>query len=65
MEIKEIIEESRNKKSLPNKKLMEMMDKLADEYDITKKNIINLTYYFDKIEETYNSLLEEFESRKK
>lgn len=65
MEIKQIIEESRDKKNLPNKKLMEMMDILAEEHEKTKKNIINLTYYFDKVEETYNSLLEEFENRKK
>jgi hypothetical protein len=26
--------------------------------------LINITHYFDKIEETYNSLLEEFETRK-
>ena len=50
MELKQIIEESKNKKDLPNKKLIEMMNFLAEEHEITKKNLINLTYYFDKIE---------------
>lgn len=63
MELKQIIEESKNKKDLPNKKLIEMMNFLAEEHEITKKNLINLTHYFDKIEETYNSILEEYEQR--
>jgi hypothetical protein len=63
MEMKEIIEESKNKKAVPNKRLIEMMNFLAEEHEKTKKNLINLTYYFDKVEETYNSLLEEYEQR--
>jgi hypothetical protein len=63
--LNKFIEESKNKKNLPNKKLVEMMGELANEFEITKKDLINLTQYFDKIEETYDSLLTEYENRQK
>jgi NAD-dependent SIR2 family protein deacetylase len=65
MNLNEIIEESKNKKNLPNKKLVEMMSELADEFEKTKKELIILTQYFDKLEETYDSLLIEYETRQK
>ena len=65
MNLNEIIEESKNKKNLPNKKLVDMMSELADEFEKTKKELIILTQYFDKLEETYNSLLTEYETRQK
>jgi len=65
MNLNEIIEESKNKKNLPNKKLVEMMSELADEFEKTKKELIILTQYFDKLEETYGSLLTEYENRQK
>ena len=60
MNLNEIIEESKNKKNLPNKKLVDMMSELADEFEKTKKELIILTQYFDKLEETYDSLLTEY-----
>jgi hypothetical protein len=65
MNLNEIIEESKNKKNLPNKKLVDMMSELADEFEKTKKELIILTQYFDKLEETYDSLLTEYETRQK
>jgi len=65
MNLNEIIEESKNKKKLPNKKLVEMMSELTDEFEKTKKELIILTQYFDKLEETYDSLLIEYETRQK
>jgi polyhydroxyalkanoate synthesis regulator phasin len=65
MNLNEIIEESKNKKNLPNKKLVEMMRELTDEFEKTKKELIILTQYFDKLEETYDSLLTEYETRQK
>jgi polyhydroxyalkanoate synthesis regulator phasin len=65
MNLNEIIEESKNKKNLPNKKLVEMMSELTDEFEKTKKELIILTQYFDKLEETYDSLLIEYETRQK
>ena len=49
MNLNEIIEESKNKKNLPNKKLVDMMSELADEFEKTKKELIILTQYFDKL----------------
>jgi hypothetical protein len=51
-------------KNLPNNKLIEIMDKLTTDFEITKNNIINLTIYLDKVEELYNKSLDEFQSRK-
>ena len=65
MNLNEIIEESKNKKNLPNKKIVDMMSELADEFEKTKKELIILTQYFDKLEETYDSLLTEYETRQK
>ena len=65
MDLNKFIEESKNRKNLTNKKLVEMMGELADEFERTKKDLINLTQYFDKIEETYDSLLTEYENRQK
>ena len=65
MNLNEIIEESKNKKNLPNKKLVDMMSELADEFEKTKKELIILTQYLDKLEETYDSLLTEYETRQK
>jgi NAD-dependent SIR2 family protein deacetylase len=65
MNLNEIIEESKNKKNLPNKKLVEMMSELTEEFEKTKKELIILTQYFDKLEETYDSLLIEYETRQK
>ena len=50
-------------KNLPNAKLIEMMDKLSVEFEVTKSNIINTTYHLDKVEDTYNRILKEFDSR--
>ena len=50
-------------KNLPNAKLVEMMDKLSIEFEVTKSNIINTTYHLDKVEDTYNRILKEFDLR--
>ena len=51
-------------KSLPNQDLIDMMDKLSTEFDETKNNIINMTYYLDNIEMMYNNIFNEYNSRK-
>jgi hypothetical protein len=50
-------------KNLPNTKLIEIMDKLSSDFDLTKNNIIGLTLYLDKVEELYNKSLKEYQSR--
>jgi hypothetical protein len=63
-EFENIVKELGNLKNLPNAKLIEIMDKLSTDFDLTKNNIIGLTLYLDKVEELYNKSLEEFQSRK-
>jgi hypothetical protein len=41
------------------------MDLLTTDFEATKQNIISLTYYLDTVEELYNSILKEYQSRGK
>lgn len=41
------------------------MDILSDEHSKTKELIISLTYKLDKLEESYNKVLNEFKNRRK
>ena len=63
-EFEKIIELQKQLKDQPNSKLIEVMEKLTNEFDFTKENIINSTIYLDKAEELYNNILKEYESRK-
>ena len=63
-EFENIIELQKELKGQPNSKLIEVMEKLTTEFDFTKENIINSTIYLDKVEELYNNILKEYESRK-
>ena len=62
-EIKKIISELPNSKNLPNKKLVEYLETLSNEFDATKVNMINLSYELDTIEEAYNKLNKEYTER--
>jgi hypothetical protein len=46
-----------------NKDLIQSMDYLNNEFDKTKNSIINLTYYLDNIELSYNKILKEYQKR--
>ncbi len=63
-EFENIIKLQSDLKDQPNSKLIEVMDKLTTEFDLTKENIINSTLYLDKVEELYNNMLKEYQSRK-
>lgn len=63
-EFENIVKEQSDLKNLPNSKLIEFMDKLTSDFDETKNNIIALTIYLDKVEELYNKILNEYQSRK-
>ena len=63
-EFEKIIELQKQLKDQPTSKLIEVMEKLTNEFDFTKENIINSTIYLDKVEELYNNILKEYESRK-
>jgi hypothetical protein len=62
-EFENIIKELGDLKNLPNTKLIEIMDTLTTDFEITKNNIIALTVYLDSVEELYNKTLEEYQSR--
>ncbi len=63
-EFENIIKLQSDLKDQPNSKLIEVMDKLTTEFDLTKESIINSTLYLDKVEGLYNNMLKEYQSRK-
>lgn len=64
MEVKELITIIENYKESPNKDLVKVMSFITSEFEITKKNIIELTEHLDYLESSYNKILKEYESRK-
>jgi hypothetical protein len=62
-EFENIIKEQGDLKNHSNVKLIENMDKLTNDFEMTKTNILNLTLYLDKVEELYNNILKEYQSR--
>jgi hypothetical protein len=64
-QLENIINQQTNLKNLPNAELILFMDLLTEDFETTKQNIINLTFYLDKVEELYNSTLNEYQSRGK
>lgn len=62
-EFKLIQENAKDVDKIPNSKLEESMDKLATEFEEIKNSIIGLSFYLDKIEELYNKILKEYQTR--
>ena len=62
-EFEEIVNLQSSLTEQSNSKLIEVMDKLTTDFDLTKENIIGLTHYLDKVEELYNNTLKEYQSR--
>jgi len=58
-----ILSEQKNIKNIPNSKIIEYMDIVTKDFETTKSNLINMSYYLDKLEELYNSMLKEYQSR--
>jgi hypothetical protein len=50
-------------KEQSNLKLVEFMDLLSSDFEVTKENIINSTRYLDKVEELYNNTLKVYQER--
>lgn len=46
-----------------NKDLIFAMDLLSKDFSHTKDTLIKLTYHLDKLEETYNTVLKEYQKR--
>lgn len=62
-EILRITEEVKGVSDLPNSKLVEVMDVLSIEFEVTKQNIIDLTFYLDNIELLYDTVYNEYKKR--
>ncbi len=60
----DITEKIKKLNELPNSDLVNMLDILSQEFEITKEQIINTTYYLDNIEMMYNNTLKEYQNRK-
>lgn len=52
-------------KSSPNKDLTFAMDFIQEDFTKTKETLVRLTHHLDKLENSYNLLLKEYESRVK
>ena len=63
IELENIISQINNLKNCPNSLIMNNLDLLSNEFEVTKNNIIQLTYHLDKIEELYDKTLNEYQSR--
>lgn len=59
-EVLEIIKDFKNKQ---NKDLIKAMDFILQDFEYTKNTVINLTKHLDKLENTYNQILKEYNSR--
>lgn len=64
MDVKELMTIIENYKESPNKDLVKVMSFITSEFEITKKNIIELTEHLDYLESSYNKILKEYETRK-
>ena len=58
--IKEVIKDFKNHS---NDDLKFAMDSLSEEFERTKKNVIDLTYHLDNVQNAYNSILKEYKKR--
>jgi hypothetical protein len=46
-----------------NKDLVNVMERINEEFEKTKQQVINMTYYLDNLEITYNKILKEYQKR--
>lgn len=60
---KKILDIIKDYKSKSNVDLRLAMDYINEDFELTKKNLINLTHHLDKLETTYNKLLSEYKTR--
>lgn len=52
-------------KNSSNKDLMLVMDTIQEDFEFTKKIVIDSTLHLDKLELTYNTVLKEYQKRTK
>jgi hypothetical protein len=59
-EVLDIIKDFNNR---PNKDLVKALDVLSQDFEHTKRTVIDLTKHLDRLEHTYNIILKEYNSR--
>jgi hypothetical protein len=60
---KEILDVQTNLQDQPNTKLVEYLDLLSSDFEVTKESIIKSTIYLDTVEELYNRILKVYQDR--
>jgi len=50
-------------KTSSNKDLMIAMDYIQEDFEFTKKQLIDLSIHLDRLEESYNLILKEYKTR--
>ena len=65
MEQNKIIEIISDYKNRSNKELTSAMDTINDEFEFTKKTLIDLSNHLDYLTEAYHSILDEYNKRTK
>ena len=61
--MKKVVDIINDYKSSPNRDLEYGLKQLSETYDETKELLVKLTYHLDSLEENYNKLLREYQSR--
>ena len=64
-EAKKALEILKDYKNKPNKDLVFVMDFITEDFELTKNALIKLTEHIDKLEQSYNLVLKEFNTRVK
>lgn len=62
-EFESLKEEIKDIKNINNDKLIQIMENISIEFDVTKNSILSLSMYLDSLEEMYNFVLKEYEDR--
>jgi hypothetical protein len=64
MEQEKILDIIKDYKNKSNKDLITAMNYLSEDFEFTKNSILKFSEHLDKLENTYNLLLKEFNNRK-
>ncbi len=62
-EYEKALEIIKDYKSRSNKELIFAMDKINEDFEFTKKQLIDLSIHLDMLEESYNLILKEYKTR--
>lgn len=60
----EVLEIVKDYKNRSNKDLIKAMDLIIQDFDFCKKQMVELSVQLDKLENTYNTLLKEYDRRR-